>query len=63
MTGENGHSGHVGTIVEIRGVVIDAVFPGGHLPSIYNALEISLPATDGSDSVHDPCGRGAAACR
>ncbi len=50
MTGENGHSGHVGTIVEIRGVVIDAVFPGGHLPSIYNALEISLPATDGSDS-------------
>ncbi len=51
MTGENGHSGNVGTIVEIRGVVIDAVFPGGHLPSIYNALEIGLPSTDGSDSV------------
>ena len=45
---------NVGTIVEIRGVVIDAVFPGGHLPSIYNALEIELPSTDGSDSVHDP---------
>ena len=29
-----------GTIIEIRGVVIDARFPG-ELPSIYNALEIS----------------------
>jgi F-type H+-transporting ATPase subunit beta len=51
MTGENGQSANVGTIVEIRGVVIDAVFAGGHLPSIYNALEIALPSTDGSDSV------------
>ncbi len=42
-------SGHVGTIVEIRGVVIDAVFPG-ELPAIYNALEIELPAAHGSDS-------------
>ena len=29
-----------GTILEIRGVVIDARFPGGELPSIYNAIEI-----------------------
>ncbi len=33
----------VGKIVEIRGVVIDAVFPG-HLPGIYNAIEIPMPA-------------------
>ena len=29
-----------GTILEIKGVVIDARFPDGELPSIYNALEI-----------------------
>jgi F-type H+/Na+-transporting ATPase subunit beta len=48
MSSENDKAGNVGTIVEIRGVVIDAVFPGA-LPSIYNALEIALP-TSGSDS-------------
>jgi F-type H+/Na+-transporting ATPase subunit beta len=35
-------NGNVGTIVEIKGVVIDAVFPG-ELPAIYNALSIDLP--------------------
>ena len=39
---ENGQSSNVGKIVEIKGVVIDAVFSSG-LPAIYNALEISLP--------------------
>ena len=39
---ENGQSSNVGRIVEIKGVVIDAIFSSG-LPSIYNALEISLP--------------------
>jgi F-type H+-transporting ATPase subunit beta len=29
-----------GTILEIKGVVIDARFPDGQLPSIYNAIEI-----------------------
>ncbi|HTI33018.1 MAG TPA: F0F1 ATP synthase subunit beta [Miltoncostaea sp.] len=29
-----------GTILEIKGVVIDARFPDGELPSIYNAVEI-----------------------
>jgi len=29
-----------GTILEIKGVVIDAHFPDGELPSIYNAVEI-----------------------
>ena len=38
-----------GTIVEIKGVVIDAVFPNG-LPSIYNALRIQVPARDGVES-------------
>jgi F-type H+-transporting ATPase subunit beta len=35
-------SGNVGTIVEIKGVVIDAVFPET-LPEIYNALQITMP--------------------
>jgi F-type H+-transporting ATPase subunit beta len=33
---------NVGQIVEIKGVVIDAVFPGD-LPEIYNAVSIELP--------------------
>jgi F-type H+-transporting ATPase subunit beta len=33
-----------GTILEIQGVVIDARFPDGELPSIYNALEIDRGA-------------------
>jgi F-type H+/Na+-transporting ATPase subunit beta len=36
-----------GTIVEIKGVVIDAVFPDG-LPQILNAVEIQIPNADGS---------------
>jgi F-type H+-transporting ATPase subunit beta len=32
-----------GTILEIKGVVIDARFPDGALPSIYNAVEIPRP--------------------
>jgi F-type H+-transporting ATPase subunit beta len=39
---ENGQSSNVGRIVEIKGVVIDAIFSEG-LPAIYNALEIGLP--------------------
>jgi F-type H+/Na+-transporting ATPase subunit beta len=41
-TGDN-----VGKIVEIKGVVIDAVFPG-QLPAIYNALAISMASPDGN---------------
>src|SRR5713226_4119195 len=36
-----------GTIVEIKGVVIDVVFPEG-LPQILNAVEIQIPNVDGS---------------
>ena len=44
-----------GTIIEIKGVVIDARFPDG-LPSIYNAIEI-----DRGDGRRAAGGRGAAA--
>jgi F-type H+-transporting ATPase subunit beta len=40
---------NTGTIVEIKGVVIDAVFPET-LPEILNALEIEIPQADGSTS-------------
>ncbi len=35
-----------GTILEIKGVVLDARFPDGNLPSIYNALEIPRGADE-----------------
>src|ERR671937_2292188 len=38
-----------GRIIEIRGVVIDAVFPEG-LPEIYSALSIDIPARDGQEA-------------
>jgi F-type H+/Na+-transporting ATPase subunit beta len=41
---------NVGKIVEIQGVVIDAVFHG-ELPSIYNALRIEVPEQDGRPAV------------
>jgi F-type H+-transporting ATPase subunit beta len=39
-------SKNVGKLIEIRGVVIDALFPG-ELPAIYSALRISVPEQDG----------------
>ncbi len=39
-----------GKIVEIKGVVIDAVFPG-ELPAIYNALRIRVAEQDGRPAV------------
>jgi F-type H+-transporting ATPase subunit beta len=38
-----------GRIVEIKGVVIDAVFPEG-LPGIYNAVSIEVPGQDGQEA-------------
>jgi F-type H+-transporting ATPase subunit beta len=38
-----------GRIVEIKGVVIDAVFPHG-LPEIYSALRIDVPERDGQEA-------------
>jgi F-type H+-transporting ATPase subunit beta len=39
-------NGNHGKIVEIKGVVLDAVFPGA-LPEINHALSITVPAADG----------------
>ena len=41
MSTPNENKRNVGTIVEIKGVVLDAVFPD-ELPVIYTALRISL---------------------
>ena len=38
-----------GRIVEIKGVVIDAVFPES-LPEIYNALRIEIPEAEGAEA-------------
>jgi F-type H+/Na+-transporting ATPase subunit beta len=49
---ENGRgtsSDNVGKVVEIKGVVIDAVFPGT-LPEINNAVRISIPEGDGREA-------------
>ncbi len=45
---ENGRK-NSGKVIEIKGVVIDAVFTGG-LPEINHALEIPLTATDGGNA-------------
>src|SRR5215208_8526116 len=47
MQPERNGGGNVGKVIEIKGVVIDAVFTGG-LPEIYSALEIDVRATDGA---------------
>ena len=38
-----------GRIVEIKGVVIDVVFPEG-LPEIYTALRIDIPEQEGQEA-------------
>src|SRR5213595_3512039 len=40
---------NVGKVVEVKGVVVDAVFTG-ELPGINNALLIKLPGADGASS-------------
>src|ERR1041384_1932957 len=37
---------NVGHVVQITGPVVDIEFPAGHLPSIYNAVEIDRPGAD-----------------
>src|SRR5262245_17365389 len=41
---------NVGKIVEIKGGVVDAVFPD-RLPAIYNALRVEVPAADGRPGI------------
>src|SRR5688500_10748868 len=44
---EHAQGSTAGKVIEIKGVVIDAVFTD-RLPSIYNALAIQVPSADGS---------------
>jgi F-type H+/Na+-transporting ATPase subunit beta len=46
----NGSTQNVGKLVEIKGVVIDAVFPGS-LPQIYSALRITVAEQDGRPGI------------
>jgi F-type H+/Na+-transporting ATPase subunit beta len=47
MPDQNGQQN--GKIIEIKGVVLDAVFPG-ELPEIYTAIRINIPAQDGQEA-------------
>ncbi len=56
MAEENGNSsngsgagGKVGTVEQVTGVVVDAVFPDG-LPEIYHALHVQLDRGDGEEA-------------
>src|SRR5207253_9265732 len=42
MAEPSGNSENVGTLIEIKGVVVDAVFPD-RLPTVYSALRITRP--------------------
>src|SRR5258708_18592942 len=47
---ENGSTAkNVGKVIEIKGVVVDAVFTD-RLPDIYSALRIDIPASEGEDA-------------
>src|SRR6184192_3303193 len=48
MAESSGNSENVGTLIEIKGVVVDAVFPN-RLPEIYSALRITRP--DGGELI------------
>ncbi len=48
MPDQKRNGARVGKIVEIKGVVLDAVFAES-LPAIYSALEIEIPGGDGED--------------
>ncbi|MBC7461377.1 MAG: F0F1 ATP synthase subunit beta, partial [Thermoleophilia bacterium] len=43
---ENGTTAAAGHVIEIKGVVLDVGFDG-HLPAIFNALEIEIPTSSG----------------
>src|SRR5215208_5114495 len=48
--------GHVGTVEEIQGVVVEVAFPD-HLPEIYNALEVEIERY-GDEEREDEAGTG-----
>src|SRR5580704_14135395 len=48
----DGHMAHnVGKIVQVIGPVIDVEFEAGHLPAIYNALQVVVPGRDGAPAL------------
>ena len=47
----NGQKQNVGKVIEIKGVVVDAVFSGGELPEINHALRITVPERDGRPAI------------
>jgi F-type H+-transporting ATPase subunit beta len=51
---DNGNGTNVGTIEQVIGVVIDAVFPE-KLPEIYSALKIEIPEGDGRNAIDLTC--------
>jgi F-type H+-transporting ATPase subunit beta len=46
----NGSTDNVGTLIEIKGVVVDAVFPN-RLPEVYSALRIDRPGPEGGQLI------------
>src|SRR4051812_35427124 len=46
---DNGSTRNVGKVIEIKGVVIDAIFTE-RLPEIYTALQIEIPAREGDEA-------------
>src|SRR5215471_3681007 len=49
MPDENGSGRNVGKVIEIKGVVVDAVF-ADRLPAIYTALRIDIPGSEGEEA-------------
>src|SRR6266849_6517883 len=47
-------NGRVGTVEQVTGVVIDAVFPDG-LPEIFSALKVEIPEGDGRQALDLVC--------
>jgi F-type H+-transporting ATPase subunit beta len=56
--GSGNGKGAVGRIEEIQGVVIEASFPDGELPEIYNALEVDLVQHGEEEGVSAGTGEG-----
>ena len=53
--GSNGNgNGNTGTVEQVMGVVVDAVFPD-ELPEIYSALKITVPKSDARDEMDLTC--------
>ncbi|HEY8465785.1 MAG TPA: F0F1 ATP synthase subunit beta [Solirubrobacterales bacterium] len=54
MADANGNGRNTGTVEQVMGVVVDAVFPD-ELPEIYSALKITVPEGDGRQAIDLTC--------